>query len=219
MISDVLVIGIMVIFIMAGYRRGFVKAMFRIFSKVISIVMAVKFYRPVTSIIEGSKFFSKLIFKLSGKIKFMLGDGNITGSDVADAILDRMHVPNTIKVSVLSDLPYNINIMDKAEVANVIASKIGMALLQIFGMIAVFIVVRLVLFIVKVILDKVFHLPVLNQMNKIAGVLFGTIEGIIMVYIVMSIVVVINNDRMIASIDHSLIARYFYYNNVLLALM
>ena len=56
-------------------------------------------------------------------------------------------------------------------------------------------------------------------MNKIAGVLFGTIEGIIMVYIVMSIVVVINNDRMIASIDHSLIARYFYYNNVLLALM
>ena len=219
MISDVLVIGIMVIFIMAGYKIGFVKAMFRIFSKVISLVMAVRFYRPVTDIIRGSTFFSELLSEIRGRIKFILGDGNITGGDVAGIILDKMHVPDTIKVSVLRDLPYNINAMDKADVIDAIASKIGGAILQVLGMIAVFIVVRVALFMVRVILDKVFHLPVLNQVNKLAGLIFGTIEGVIAVYIAMSIVVIINSDKIVASIDHSLIARYFYYNNVLLAMM
>ncbi|MBP5426381.1 MAG: CvpA family protein [Clostridiales bacterium] len=220
MISDVLVVGIVLISIVSGYRKGFIKAVFRIFSKIASLVLAIKFYKPLAHIIANRAFFSEFTARISSKITRMLSGASIASDDdLAGEILDSMHIPNTIKESVITDLPYDVNSMDKSQIIEVIASKLGTAMLYIFCVVAIFLVTRLVFLIMRNILDKIFYLPLLKQLNKVAGLLFGSVEGFLAAYIVMSIAALINSEVILSNIECSLIAKHLYYNNLLLLFM
>jgi len=81
----------------------------------------------------------------------------------------------------------------------------------------VFMVVRIALIAVKGILKKITHIPVIRQLDKSAGALFGALEGVMIVFMAFTIVSLLSSlpacRQFIFTVKHSLIASFFYENN------
>ena len=87
----------------------------------------------------------------------------------------------------------------------------------------VFLCLRLVLSLLAKALDSVAKLPVLKQMNKLAGAVFGVLEGLLIVYLILGVLDLIQpnvgNLAIYEYINDSEYLKALYQNNILLNLI
>ena len=139
--------------------------------------------------------------------------------DIAQLILDKMYIPNPMKESILNSMPQNITIIDNNQITRLISNKLSTIIMQLISVILIFILVRIILWFARIILDRIFKLPILNQINKLAGLGLGFIQGMFVIYIVLGVLVVFKDYFVIDAINNSLITNYLYYNNLVIDLI
>ena len=86
-------------------------------------------------------------------------------------------------------------------------------------MIVLFIAIRIALIFVTVLADAIAKLPIINQINKTTGMLYGVIRGILVVYVVLLILTIPgkmnSNNSLNSSVEQSILGKVMYENNVL----
>ncbi len=86
-------------------------------------------------------------------------------------------------------------------------------------MIVLLIAIRIALKFITVIADAIAKLPIINQINKTTGMVYGVIRGIIIVYAMLLLLAIpgqINpNNTVNSSIENSLLGKAMYENNIL----
>lgn len=86
-------------------------------------------------------------------------------------------------------------------------------------MIVLLIAIRIALKFITVIADAIAKLPIINQINKTTGMVYGVIRGIIIVYAMLLLLAIpgqINpNNSVNSSIENSLLGKAMYENNIL----
>ena len=86
-----------------------------------------------------------------------------------------------------------------------------------------FVLVKIVLGFAVGILDVIMKLPILDTINRTGGMLFGVIKGMIIMLIcfaVVSMFVTAENYQYVhEAITDTYVARFFYDNNILMALI
>ena len=220
MFIDVLIVAIILGSVVLGYKIGFVKSIFRFCSGLLSMLFSISFYGPFSEFMLKTSLFSSVKDKIASNVLRMLADTPITSKiDINNLILDKMFIPNPIKESILKDVGTSVKLVDSSSVAELIGNKLGTIVISLISVILVFVLVRFLLFVLKILLDKIFCLPVLKQVNGAAGLVLGAVEGIFLVYIILSIVFIMNNQTIISAIDKSILANYFYYNNIIIDIM
>lgn len=103
------------------------------------------------------------------------------------------------------------------------ADAITHLIIKLFVMILIYSLINSILYLIVIKVDRVFKLPILKTLNKFAGLIFGFLKGVLVVFIIYALltpVIMLNPESLIAvNTGNSLLAEYFYKPEFLLNLL
>ncbi len=220
MILDIALVIIILLSILIGYKKGFIRMLASFIGKFVALTIAYFYYAS----------FKELLVKFTGLDKFVLekiklslanlgghaAEASVAGSDI-DAV-SKMPLPDVLKEKLVSYLTDSAN-----QIGQSVASGLTDFLMNIIAFILLFILVAILISIIVKVLDLVAKLPVLNAFNKVGGILFSLITTYIMLTIafllITSFVSMDSASSLNSMIESSVVAKnLIVYNPILIGL-
>lgn len=160
MVVDLVIIAILAISIFLGYRKGLVSLAIGLCAFVIAIVVTFVFYKPITNFVINhtqvdEKLENIIIENVNGWIK------NGKEDEINNKLI------NSAKEGMLPQAVESL-------VANIISGTV---------MTILFVGIRIALIFVSALANLVAKLPILEQFNKAGGIIYGTLRGLLIVYV------------------------------------
>lgn len=217
MIADIACLAVVVIFAIINLSKGFFKQIFRVICGIGSLVLAYVFCDELVNFLDvkfsATAFFSSKILTLFGEKASLLQE--ITVENISIAITE-MGLPQFIAdfaVQMLSkasiDLYSNIGEYLSSILAHFIVSGIAY--------IGLFLVLKLVFFIVSKIIEQLVKLPVLRGLDTFLGLLLGVIKSVIFLFIAIYLIDVLPLtflEPVKIALGDSMIGAYIQNNNL-----
>ena len=111
----------------------------------------------------------------------------------------------------------------KNEIVLEASEVVSVKIINICAFLGIFVIVRILAFLLTIIADLIMSLPILKQFNKAGGIIYGIIKSLIIIYLLLAIVFAITyitgNTTISKAISESYITKLFYNNNILLNLI
>ncbi len=199
-ICDLLLAGILVFCSVRGFKRGFVKTAFGCFTLVAAILLSCIFDSYAADFIRTTKVYDsteKGIYNIiAEKFDGMKEDGLEDIEKSRKGFEDSAAAKNLerlgLDVSSLFDR-YEMSVEEGADkamsgFAKDTAKSIANCLANAVGVLAVFLVSFAALKILGFLLDKIFALPVLNSINRLAGLVVGIALGLLSCFVMCTVV-------------------------------
>lgn len=220
--TDIVILAIILVSAWIGLRKGFIYSMFKIFSFFVSAILAVKAYpyaakilaqTPVYGKIKGA-IFSKLMLQQTAQTPKLDGQAK---EAAANAIISNLKLPSFLKGTIEKGMPNPSTLVDMNKIVDAISIQLTDIVIDILALILIYIVIRVGLFLLRHVLQGIAKLPVFKQLDKVGGLSFGAIEGLLTVYIVLAVVMLFNSAQVFKgiyeAINASTVAKFFYENN------
>ena len=227
-ILDAILIIICIAVIATSIKRGFVRTILSIISSVASILLAVVFTPTVSNFFYDKFMLSAITSGISDTVRSLAGNGNSEGitqmfdtmPEALSDILSRYNVSDKT-VSDMAESAQN-GLIDIDTVCETIASPIATTISNVLAFVICFIVALIVLKIVIAIVDTVFKLPILNSVNKGAGLILGLALAVVIIFVYSEAAVHLVNSLGALSpdifgekvIEDTVIVKFFSYNNI-----
>lgn len=180
-----------------GFAVGFLKKVLS-FGSIIVTIIATRFFTPMVS------NFVKDVTNVESTLTALIYD-----SIIKNNFYDQINIPwlnGSIDTGSIQE-----------SIRNGICTNIANAIINLVCGIVVFIVVLILIKIILKVLDIVDFIPVVGQLNKILGGVFGLFETILIVWIVFTIFKALENVPQVKilsdNIKGSVLVGYFYNNN------
>ena len=195
-IVDFVIIAIIALSTFLAYQKGLVKLAIGLCAFVISIVVTFVLYLPISNLVI-----------------------QVTQVDEAieDAIYEKVNDAmneNTKEEGLTSEMIESA----KNEMLPQTARNLAINIVRGGVMLVLFIVVKIALRFITVLADAIAKLPIINQLNKTSGMIYGILRGILIVYVALFILKIpgqINpNNTVNESINQSFIGKTMYENNI-----
>lgn len=208
-VVDLVILAIIVLCIIIGYIRGLTGSLIKIVSFILALIIAFILFVPVSTLIINNTQI----------------DENLEES-IRNAVLqndqdEKENMPETItdyigqKVDEASDEA-------KETVVNSTSRDVALTIVKAGTWIVLFIVARILLILLKFITSLITKLPVIKQFDKLGGIIYGLLEGLIIIYVLLAIISFISpmmNGTLANAIDESIIGSMMYNNNLLLKII
>jgi len=212
---DVFIVAVIGVCLFLGYRRGLTGSVLRIISFILAIVIAFILFKPVSNfIIHKTQIDDTIYATIQGKIVEVYAnatDGKIVIENMPEVISD--YINETIE---------NGN-KTTEEASKEVASNVTNMIIYVATWVLVFMMARIILMAVKVLSKIVVNIPVIKQVDKAGGIIYGLLEGVIIVYLAFAlltfIVPMLEKDTISEPIQHSYIGEKMYNNNILLKIV
>ena len=205
-IIDLVLICILLSFAAFGRIRGFSSMIINVFSIIIALAIAIAFTKPVTSYVKDhTKIDDKLKSKISTSLPLSETDVGIKPDEKLPKKLQEYIIETSNKAE-----------KTKEETLDVVSTELSDKILTICVGLSIFLVVRAILLIVKLLSNFIKKIPVIGTIDRTGGLICGIIEGLVILYIlfsVLSIVAPIISENILKAIDQSYIAKYIYNHN------
>ena len=202
-IVDLIIVAIILLFTILGYKRGLVKLALNLLTFFIAIVVAYLIYKPVAGIvIDNTDIDESIQTTIESKI---LPDG--------------VEKDEKIDVENLSSSLPTVILKNSSNTIQSIAESISHTLIETLCFIIIFVAVKVVLKFITIIADLIAKLPILKQFNELGGTIYGLLEGFFIVFLLLAVVSLtapLWDTSILYSIDNSIIGSYLYNNNILL---
>lgn len=180
-----------------GFAVGFLKKVLS-FGSVILAIVATRYFTPVAA------DFIKDVTNIESTLTAVIYDAIIKNN-----LYDQINVPW------LNGAIDTGNIQDT--IKNGLCTNIANTVINLICGIAVFIAMIIIIKIVLKVLDVVDFIPVVGQLNKILGGVFGVCEMIVIVWIIFTVLRVLEGVPQVKiltdNIKNSVLVGYFYNNN------
>lgn len=221
-ILTIMILAALVICVIDGYKKGFLKTAFSIVAWLIVLVLC-NFATPVVTdlLIEKTDIEVVVQTTVDAKINEVINETvteTIESTDLAEL---EAALPAGLKISLLGENES----LQEALVNGVELDTAGLVngIVGILGFVITVIVLRLLMMLVEVVLNMVAKLPLIGPMDKLLGLACGVGKGIIICWIVLAIVSVLAltgvNTELAAYISQSELLTWLQDNNVLLNLI
>ena len=106
---------------------------------------------------------------------------------------------------------------DPTFLTDIISKGVINIIINVVSILIVYMIVRFLLGLVLNIVSGIFKVPVLRQLDKIGGFLFGIIKGMVIVYIIFAllspITYIFPDGKINKGIDESILSEYFIHQN------
>lgn len=206
---DIITILIMVLFIIIGYKKGLIKVAINFVAIIVSILIAILFYRPVANIIiNNTQLDNKISDSIYEKIKNE-DFNNITEEDKEKNQLLKLsekYINEAIEKS-------------KDNTARYVADSLTQTLIETMAFIGLLIILRIALIVLNLLSDIIGELPIIKQFNKSGGIIYGIIEGLFIINLAFAILYILNpmvsNGKIEQEISKSKIGKLIYENNII----
>lgn len=208
-VVDLIVIAIIALCIILGYVRGLTGSLIKILSFVLSIVIAFVLFIPISNlVIENTQIDESLEQSIR---EMIIGNEQNEESNMPEAITDYIGQ----RVEQAADDA-------KTAVVDSTARDVAETIVKAGTWVVLFIIARILLIFLKFITALIAKLPVIKQFDKLGGIAYGLIEGLIIVYLLLALVSFIApmfDNSIIVAIKDSFVGSIFYNNNLLLKII
>lgn len=214
---DIILIVILVLNIIIGYKQGLIKVVFNVFAFLIAIIATLILYKPIANlIIENTQF--------DENIQEIVLQNNIENKNLEETKVENVNTEKneTLIQKYITDAVKSSTEEVKEQAMELIAKNVSIKIINILTALALFIIIRIALILLKFISETLASLPIIKQFNETGGLIYGAVRGLIINLILLSIlfmVVSVNgNGNISKSINESYITKYLYvnYSNYLL---
>ncbi len=216
----------------AGWRVGFVKSVFSLLSTIAVIIITILVSPLVANVLKSNESISGTIqSKLESVIDLSGIADNLTADEEKDplAFIDNLELPESIKDTIKDSLASTIEEKEN-EAADFVGDKLGALetyicelltniILNALGFFLTFLLAAVGIAVLCFVLDIISKLPVLHQINTLAGVALGALEGLVILWIVFVVITMLGSTSFgqtcMAMISESKILSFLYDSNVL----
>lgn len=195
-IVDLVIIGIILLSTFLAYKKGLMALAIKLCAVIISIVITLILYKPISNLII-----------------------NTTNIDetIQNAILEK--ATDVIKSDDENEIKDTVIEQVENQMLPETARELSINIINICVILILFFVIKLLLRFVTVIANKVAQLPILKQFNKIGGIIYGIIRGLVIVYLVLLLISFVGqideNNFLHKEVNNSSLGKIMYENNVL----
>lgn len=229
----ILVVGILLLFAILGYRKGLIKMIISVASMIITFILVTAFVPQIGDVIKETDIYFNVHEKTYEAISDRLDDeinSNELFSDITEInekgveIIERLGLPDSISEAIIDKIDFTENINSGIdEIINKVAASLTDYIIDAAIFVISFIIV---LFIVKIIfaaINLISYLPIIHGINKFAGLLLGIAEGIGVVWVMLIALTVLGgaefNGEMFALINSSELLSFLYNNNIIMNML
>ena len=193
-IVDIFIVAIILVSTFLAYRKGLITLAIQLVSVIIAVVLTLILYKPVSNVII-----------------------NVTGIDemIQNAILEEAN-------DIMTNNQENANQVVESIQNNMLpetARTISINIIQGAVILILYVIIRIILRFITALANLVAKLPILNQFNKLGGVIYGILRGLLIVYILLLLVNVSGEidakNKVYTTVEESYIGKMMNENNVL----
>lgn len=214
---DILIIGIILLCTFLGYKKGLIKVAVGILGFFIAIIIALILYNPIANfVITNTNIKTNLKESISGTVKsYVIKEENVEKKEEQEPEIMVNYINTFIekeKQNVVEGEKQLIDNVSEELAINII--KIGVA-------IAVFLISKIALLFVRILADIIGKLPIIGQFNKLGGTIYGILQGLLIIYIILAIISLVaptvEKSTILEGIKSSVIGNMMYNNNIILS--
>jgi len=206
--------------VLEGMHKGLIFSIFNLAGFILAGYIAKLYYPIVAAFISNNPGMFTKIKNLVTERVAMLIERSSNPKDIG-SILEVFELPQGAKEGIEYSSQLQAPTGDIANSAgNYITEALTTTFVNVISILIVFIIARIIITLMINVLDNVAKLPVLNQFNKSAGLVFGLIKGVLIIYLIFAIIspiISIFPDSFIAlGTSNSFLGSYFYSNNIII---
>lgn len=213
---DLVLISIVISNAFWGYRRGLVNVIFQVLAFIVSLLIMFVLYKPVANtIMKNTSLDERLTVAIASNLSgTTLADGNLIDAEQSNISTSVVNLINSFVTEALHKAETNV--------VGYVSSQLARMMIYTGTMLALFIISRTLLVIVRFVAELIGNLPIIKMFNKSGGLIFGVIKGFIIAYAILAVLSVISplisQIGIISAIQDSTFGSAMYNNNILLKL-
>lgn len=210
-IVDIVILAIFALCLILGYKRGLTGSLIKILSFVVSLVIAFVLFIPVSNVIINNTQIDENLEQSIRELIIQENTNSTEESKMPEAITDYI----SEKVEQAADGA-------KESIVNSTATDVAQTIVRAGTWIALFIIARILLIFLRFITSLIAKLPVIKQFDKLGGIIYGLLEALIIVYVLLAIISFVapmTNGTLSEAIDSSILGNLMYNNNLLLKII
>lgn len=208
-VVDLVILAIMALCIIIGYVRGLTGSLIKILSFVLSIIIAFILFIPVSNLIIDKTSIDENL------------EQSIREAIIQEDKTEEGKMPETI-TNYIGEKVEEASDSAKEAIVDSTARDVAVTIVKAGTWIGLFIVARILLIFLKFVTGLITKLPVIKQFDKLGGIIYGILEGIIIIYVILAIISFIApmiGGNIIDAIDNSMVGSILYNNNLLLKII
>lgn len=207
---DISIIIIMLICVFVGYRKGLIKVAIRFLAFIVAIILTMILYRPIAnSVIENTEIDENINEIIYSKIK------DIDFNNISEEEKNQNEIIKIAENYIEEGLQKGTE-----NTAKYVSESLSRTIVEAIVFIALLIAIRIALIVLNLLADIIGGLPIIKQFNKSGGIIYGVIEGFIIVNCIFALLYIINpiykDGEIKENIDQSNIGKIVYENNFII---
>ncbi|WP_167958978.1 CvpA family protein [Anaerosporobacter faecicola] len=217
------VAAVLAAFAYKGRKTGFIKTVFSIFSIIIAIVVSSAVSPYVSKTLrENEKFYNYIYDRVEEVVNLKVEEKEKTTVSEQTEAIDKLSLPESIK----KNLKENKNNSEVYKALHVDTFKeyvngyIATLVINAISFLITYVVITVILIIICGALNIISKLPIINGLNKTAGLLVGVFEGLLVIWLLCIILTAFSSTQaaqnMFELIQESRFLSSLYNNNLLL---
>ena len=216
-VIDLILVAIVALCIFLGKRKGLTGYIIGILAFIISILLAFIVYKPVANFIIQH---TQLDETIAEKVATMLEGTNVEKGEEIQKTENNVY-PNAF-VEQVNQYVKEATEVQAENITDYVAENIATTIVYMITIIVVLIIANIALRIFGFLLNTIAELPILKQFNDVGGIIIGGVEGIVIVYIIITVLTlllpILKAENFMRAIDNSYIANYIYNHNLIMNL-
>lgn len=213
MITDIIIIALIALGVFFGYKKGLVGILIGVASLILSIILAFVLQGPVSEYLYSTPVGTSIESKVTEFVNDTLSSENNENVDSED----NTKKENDFFSKVIEDATNSEDTVKEA------SKNITMFILKGITFIGIFILVRIICYILQMILNIVFDLPILHSVNKFGGMAINLVATLLKLWILLAAIQLISSvvaiDFITNLINQSYLTKLLYENNILLNIL
>lgn len=214
-----LVILILIAYAVTGLKRGLIKTIFSMCSVLLALILTICISPRIGKALQNNE---KLYDTIKGKVISIIPEENIGDSEEEqDKFIDQLDLPKAMKDTLIKN---NTSMMyekfSTQDVKEYVANYVTCMAINALAYILTYIAIRILLSIICKTLDVISKLPLIRQVNQLAGLAIGLVQGLLAVWVLFLILTIFSGSAVgqqaFTMIDSSPILGFLYNNNILL---
>lgn len=201
-VLDLVVIGLIVLGALSGHKKGLVGIVVSFISLILALILAFALQSTVANALYESGIGSSVNNIVENNIEQMIDEGKNVDESFYGAIISNVTTSEQISQA---------------------SKTVTMFIMKGISFIAIFLVVKLICYILQMVLNLVFNLPILSSINSIGGTAVGALSVILKIWILLAILSFIAPLPMFSSIeeyiDKTFVIKLLYNYNFIVSII
>lgn len=224
-ILDIAILVMLALNLFIGLYNGFIVTILNIIAYFGSWILSFIFY-PILSkyLIANTSLLEKLVYYTDASSRIAdfsqrkLGVANMSQEQLA-SIIEKSQIPQPFDKAILANAT-NESLLGLQTIGEYVDYTVAKIIISILSFFIIFFLLRLVFSIIIGVVKAIRDIPVLKQLDSLAGAGLGLIRGSLMLYIVFSILPLLLTiapiDFVSDIVEASKLAPFFYKTNILM---